>query len=214
MKILALDTAGPHCSVAVTEGREVLSSLTETMDRGQAERLVPMAQSALDLSGIGWRDLDAIAVGVGPGNFTGIRISVAAARGLALALGIRAIGVSTFDALALGREGPTLVSLDARRGRFYLRGYGEAELTPRVVEPFELNALALPPRTVVLGHNAGRIAEDLGLVAGSESLVPDPEAFAFAAHAIEGDDAPAPMYLRSADAALPSEAPPPILDEA
>ncbi|MSU89548.1 tRNA (adenosine(37)-N6)-threonylcarbamoyltransferase complex dimerization subunit type 1 TsaB [Rhodobacteraceae bacterium 2CG4] len=214
MKILALDTAGPHCSVAVTEWREVLTSLTERMDRGQAERLVPMAQTALELAGVGWRDLDAIAVGVGPGNFTGIRIAVAAARGLALALDIRAIGVSTFDALALDCIGPVLVSLDARRGRYYLRGYGEADLSPRIADPHELRALPLPPGTVVLGHHAARIAADLELTAGPETSTPDPEAFAFAAHLIEGGEAPAPLYLRAADAALPSEPPPPILDDA
>ncbi|MHA3978253.1 tRNA (adenosine(37)-N6)-threonylcarbamoyltransferase complex dimerization subunit type 1 TsaB [Halovulum sp. GXIMD14794] len=214
MKILALDTAGPHCAVAVTERDEVLCSLSEGMDRGQAERLVPMAQTALEIAGLGWRELDAIAVGIGPGNFTGIRIAVAAARGLALALDIPSIGVSTFDALAHEHSGPLLVVLDGRRGRFYLKGYGSAEMNPRIADPIELRGFDLPENTLVLGHRAQQIADDLSLKAGPDTEVPDPEAFAFAAAMIQDPSAPAPLYMRAADAALPSEAPPPILDDA
>lgn len=214
MKILALDTAGPHCSVAVTEGEDVLCSFSEGMDRGQAERLVPMAQTALEVAGLGWRDLDAIAVGVGPGNFTGIRIAVAAARGLALALDIPSIGVSSFDALAREREGPLLVVLDGRQGRYYLRGYGAANMSPRIADQNELRSLELPEDTLVIGHRAAQIAEDLNLKAGSEIDVPEPEAFAFAAAQVQEPAAPAPLYLRAADAALPSQPPPPILDDA
>ena len=71
------------------------------MQRGQAERLVPLLEELLARNSLGWQDLGALAVGVGPGNFTGIRISVAAARGLALALKIPCIGVSQFEAVSL-----------------------------------------------------------------------------------------------------------------
>lgn len=93
----------------------------EEMARGQAERLMPMLQAMLAGEGMVWEELDAIAVGTGPGNFTGIRIAVAAARGLALGLGIPAVGVSGFEALAMhgavqGTE-DRLVSLpSSRRG--------------------------------------------------------------------------------------------------
>jgi tRNA threonylcarbamoyladenosine biosynthesis protein TsaB len=71
------------------------------MARGQSERLVPMLEDLLAEGGVAWRDLDAIGVGIGPGNFTGIRIAVATARGLALGLRVPAVGVTGFDAPAL-----------------------------------------------------------------------------------------------------------------
>ena len=74
------------------------------MDRGQAERLLPMLEEMLAEAGVGWRDLDGIGVVTGPGNFTGVRLAVAAARGLALALGIPAVGVTVFEALAAPRR--------------------------------------------------------------------------------------------------------------
>ncbi len=87
------------------------------MARGQAERLIPLLQQVLNDHGAVWNDLDAIGVGVGPGNFTGIRISVSAARGLALGLGKPAIGVSNLEAQAYGLDGPVLRCPDARRDR-------------------------------------------------------------------------------------------------
>ncbi len=89
------------------------------MAKGQAERLMPLLQSMLDEHGMVWAELDAIAVGTGPGNFTGIRIAVSAARGLSLALGIPAIGVSGFEAMHSGRDiveaEDCLVSLPGQR---------------------------------------------------------------------------------------------------
>jgi tRNA threonylcarbamoyl adenosine modification protein YeaZ len=78
-------------------GERVLCARAEEMGRGQAERLMPLLEEMLAEAGVGWSDLDRIGVGVGPGNFTGIRISVSAARGLALGLDIPAVGVSGFD---------------------------------------------------------------------------------------------------------------------
>ncbi|PJE34371.1 tRNA (adenosine(37)-N6)-threonylcarbamoyltransferase complex dimerization subunit type 1 TsaB, partial [Pseudooceanicola lipolyticus] len=82
--ILAFDTSAAHCAAALLSGDRLLASHAEAMSRGQAERLLPLLEDMLDRAGLGWRDLDAIGVGTGPGNFTGIRIAVSAARGLAL----------------------------------------------------------------------------------------------------------------------------------
>ena len=111
------------------------------MQKGQAERLVPMLEEVLTEGGIGWRDLRRIAVGVGPGNFTGVRISVATARGLALALGIPAIGVTRLEALAHGLPRPVTVIEDARRDEVYVQHFADAPCAAHLAP-----ARAAPPR--------------------------------------------------------------------
>ncbi len=98
--ILGLDTSGHHCAVALRWGDDQVAHITQDMAKGQAERLLPMVQNLMDQEGYDWSDLDAVAVGIGPGNFTGIRIGVSAARGLALALDIPAIGGLKLRAVA------------------------------------------------------------------------------------------------------------------
>jgi tRNA A37 threonylcarbamoyladenosine modification protein TsaB len=109
--ILAFDTAAAHCAAALVLGDAVLARRDEPMARGQAERLLPMLEEMLAETRRGWADLDALAVCTGPGNFTGLRLAVAAARGLAMGLGVPAIGVSRFEALAEGTAGPMRVVL-------------------------------------------------------------------------------------------------------
>ncbi len=94
MIVLALDTAGVDCAAALydSETGRVLAEVCETIGKGHAERLMAMIDEALAASGLALADLDRVAVTVGPGSFTGIRVGVAAARGLALALGIEAVG--------------------------------------------------------------------------------------------------------------------------
>ena len=122
--ILAFDTSAAHCAAALLSGDRVLEARAEDMAKGQAERLFPMLEEMLARHGAGWRDLAAIGVGIGPGNFTGVRISVAAARGLALSLGVPALGVSRLEALAHGLPRPVVAAEDARRGEVYCQGFG------------------------------------------------------------------------------------------
>lgn len=98
--VLAFDTAREHCAAILVSGGEPCGRVTEFMKRGQAERLFPMLEDFLESRHISWSDLAAVGVGTGPGNFTGTRIAVSATRGLALALGIPAIGTSRFEAIA------------------------------------------------------------------------------------------------------------------
>lgn|GEM_PF-63947 len=100
LRVLGFDTSAAHCAAAVICGDRLLAQRVEPMTKGQAERLFPLLEEVLAEAGLAWSDLDAIGVGIGPGNFTGIRISVAAARGLALSLGIPAAGVSATEAAA------------------------------------------------------------------------------------------------------------------
>ena len=86
--VLGFDTSVAHCAAALISGGQLVEAALEPMESGQSERLMPLLEGVLARAGIGWRDLVAVGVGTGPGNFTGVRISVAAARGLALGLGV------------------------------------------------------------------------------------------------------------------------------
>lgn len=196
--VLAFDTSAAHCAAALLWDGRVISR-HEAMQKGQAERLMPLLEALLAEAGIGWRDLDLLAVGTGPGNFTGVRIAVAAARGLALGLGIPALGVSRLEAMAHGAARPVTVVDAARGGAFHVQtfhaeGAGEVLLMP---------ATALGP------PGAHRVGSD-----GRAPAQPLAEAMAQIARLRGGGGGarrPAPFYLRGADASPPADPPPVIL---
>lgn len=180
--------------------------------RGQAERLLPMLEEVLRERGVAWGDLDGLGVCVGPGNFTGLRLGVAAARGLALALDVPAIGISRLEALAADRPGPVLVTLDANRDRLFAQDFEDG--VP-LAEPVMTTLAALDPRpakTVCVGFAAQAIAARMGLAAGPEADNADTGVLArLAAMRLDRPQPrPAPLYLRPPDAA-PSAAPLPVL---
>lgn len=221
--ILSFDTSGPHCVAALLRDGEVLGSLAEDMSRGQAERLIPLLEDCLAQGGADWRDLEALAVGIGPGNFTGTRISVSAARGLALGLGIPAIGVSMFEAVAFGRTGPLLVILPAPRDRAYAQRLdnGLPSEAPQLIDPGNpADALRVQNDLTVIGHLAAEIGRHLGLPAVDiePAELPDLAARIGRVAGLRLSDRqdkparPAPLYVRPADAAPPSDPPPVILD--
>ncbi len=193
--ILAFDTSAAHCAAALLRGDQVLGSLCELMDKGQAERLVPMLEGLLADCGVVWGDLSAIAVGTGPGNFTGVRIGVATARGLALGLGVPALGVTRFEALAEGLPRPVTVMLDARRDEVYVQNFTDTGNTPARVAPADAPG-------AVMGLTADDLSPDRLAVATARIAArrfgqPQPR--------------PAPFYLRRADAAPSSDSGPVIL---
>lgn len=211
---LAFDTSAAHCAAALLAGDTVLVSRTEPMLKGQAERLMPMLEEVLAEAGLGWGDLERIVVGTGPGNFTGVRISVAAARGLSLGLGTPALGVTMFEALAYGLPGKATILLDARRERVYLQSFEDGQASSEPVQA-DIDALAgaIPAEHTLYGYQAKDIAIELGTEAG---ILPVflPEALALASRDKPADTRPAPLYLRPADAAPSSDPPPLILDDA
>ena len=198
--VLAFDTSAAQCAAALLLGDRVILRI-EDMQKGQAERLMPLLQEVLAEGGIAWRDVTALAVGTGPGNFTGVRIAVAAARGLALGLGIPAVGVTRLEAVAHGLPRPISVIEDARRDEVYVQSFAE---TP--------GAARLAP-----AGNPGALYDlRTGSAAGPDALpsaMPLVEAMARIAATRHNAPRPAPFYLRGADAAPPSDPPPTILPD-
>ena len=188
---LGFDTSGGWCCAALTRANTVMAQRFVAMPRGQGEALVPLLNTVLQDAAVTWTDLAALGVGIGPGNFTGIRISVSAARGLALGLGIPAIGVTRFEALAL--DGPDLpIVVPALRDQVWVQAPGAAP---------ELHDT--PPRPAIgEGHGltppAHALAVAIARLAASRIGTVQPR--------------PAPLYLRDADAAPPSDAPPALIE--
>ncbi|MCC5962792.1 MAG: tRNA (adenosine(37)-N6)-threonylcarbamoyltransferase complex dimerization subunit type 1 TsaB [Rhodobacteraceae bacterium] len=207
--ILAFDTSAAHCAAALLRGDDVLAQRQEAMAKGQAERLMPLLEEVLAEGAADWRDLDALAVGVGPGNFTGVRIAVSAARGLALGLGCPAIGVAVFDARACGLPRPVCVVEEARRGQVYLQGFGAHPVAPVLQDAATLD---LPRDLPLVGSAADAISARTGQPVRA-ACYPLAAGIARVARTRLGDAAytrPAPLYLRGPDAAPPSD-PPPVL---
>jgi tRNA threonylcarbamoyladenosine biosynthesis protein TsaB len=207
--ILGFDTSAAHCAAALVCGDRVLAQVDEAMATGQAERLIPLLQEVLAQGGVAWRDLQALAVGTGPGNFTGVRIAVAAARGLALGLGVPAIGVTRLEALAHGLARPVAVVEDARRDEVYVQAFAP-DAGPAVLMPLGAAARAVGGLPLT-GSAAAAVA---GLTGGAvlAPAMPLAQAIARVAGARAGvQPRPAPFYLRGADAAPPSDPPPVIL---
>lgn len=196
MNVLAFDTSAAHCAAALhlTSGQTV-STLVE-MKKGQAESLMPLLEQLLKENDLTFADLDRIAIGVGPGNFTGIRISVAAARGLALSLEIPAIGVSQFRATWFATMSPCAVTVPAPRDQYYLQSFDEngQETTPQ----FGLLD------TLDTKHEITPALDPADLVV---------QMARYAATLAPPFARPVPLYIKPADAAPSKIAPPVILDQ-
>lgn len=133
MRILALDTATASCTAAVVDGNQILAELSLQIPRAHSTRLMPLIDQAVRESGVSKCDLEAVAAGIGPGSFTGLRIGLATAKGIAFALGIPTVGVPTLQSLAYGtgaQIGLVVPMLDAKRGNVYTAVYGAGDRDP------------------------------------------------------------------------------------
>ena len=118
--VVVFDTSNQYIAAALYSGKQKVQSIIEFMPRGQAERLMSLLNELLEGASMDWPDISKIGVCTGPGNFTGIRIAVSAARGLALGLEIPAIGISSFEATLLGCGDEELALLPANEGFYYV----------------------------------------------------------------------------------------------
>jgi tRNA threonylcarbamoyladenosine biosynthesis protein TsaB len=209
--VLALDAAGAACSVALWRAGAIAANRRQSMARGHAEALMPLILETLAAGGAGFADLDRIAVGVGPGSFTGIRIALAAARGIALAADLPIVGVDSFSAVAaalpaaLRADRALLVAIDSKRdklfGRYYDTGLlplGEAlTLTPEaLLERRPAGAL------LVAGDGAPRFVGAAGVEIAAGDWAVDATSIALLAAEGRAQQPPRPLYLRPAEVTL------------
>jgi tRNA threonylcarbamoyladenosine biosynthesis protein TsaB len=208
MIVLALDTCLAACSVALLRDGEPLGALTETTARGHQERLGPMTRDLMAKAGTAFAALDRIGVTVGPGSFTGLRVGLAFAKGLALALDRRCVGVGSLEALAasLAEDGPKAAAIDAGRGRIYLQLFqGVVSLSGPDILPLEVAAARVievfgaSPEVALTGPGAAILAGALPGAVLRPSLAPDPRAVARLAM-LAPLAPPRPLYLRPPDA--------------
>lgn len=216
MQVLAIDCAQRFCSAALydAERAHARAALSPDIGRGHAERLPSVVDEVLSAAGAGFSDIDRIAVTIGPGSFAGIRVGVAFARGLALALKVPVVGVSSLAAMgepvARRESRPVLVALDAKRDRLWaaeIAPDGSIVDAPLEADPAEVAAKLSRHRYALVG-NAGSVLRavypDLfAATAISEFPSDAPDIADVAAIGVRLDPSsnPAePAYLRAADA--------------
>jgi len=194
--ILAFDTSAAQSAAVLLQGDTVLAQRHETLNKNQVQRLFPMLEDLLAETEFNWADLTAIAVCVGPGNFTGTRIGVSAARGLAMSLEIPAIGVSRFEAAALagfnGSEPEIIVGIQLPRDQFAMQHFAAGAPPVALSKPVTSDHGTASPYEI---HHIAMFARQVIAKGGS-------------------NPPPAPLYLRPADAAPAKDQPPVILDDA
>ena len=215
MLILAIDTALGACACCVldVDSGRLIASQSLPMARGHAEALMPVIAEVMNLAGVGYSRLDRIAVTTGPGSFTGLRVGLSAARGIALAAGKPAIGVTTLTAYSApeisehGRD-PVICAIDARHDQVYCQvvsGNGAPLVRPKLKPIAELLEAARFGTPILVGNAADAVAlrwpRDLAPVKVDVAAAPDIEWVAWVGAALSPEQAPArPSYLRAPDA--------------
>jgi tRNA threonylcarbamoyladenosine biosynthesis protein TsaB len=216
MRVLAIDTALAACSAAIldTSYGGLLASESLPMLRGHAEALMPLLARVMKASGIAFADLDRVVVTTGPGSFTGLRVGIAAARGLGVATDLPVVGVSTLSAYAapyLGADdiSPVVAAIDARHAHVYLQVFapgGRTLIAPRLAALDEAIRAASEASSYIVGSAAQIVAGGLAASAPAPmtvdaSAAPDIGWVAeIGAIAPDTKSPPKPQYLRAPDA--------------
>ncbi len=214
MRILALDGALARCAAAIVIDGQIAAVRQVLVDRGHAGLLPSLVEAVLVQSGLGVRELDAIAVTVGPGSFTGLRAALALAHGLGTGAGLPVVGVGIAEAMAEalpalgGRQ--LWVAIDSRRGRIFLHRMGHHGGAP---EPTALDALPIPDTRVAIAGDAAievaaRLAAmDCNVMLTDVRLPPIRQVALVAARRLAGDLPPLPaqpLYVDPPEAKLPA----------
>src|SRR5882724_4949957 len=219
MLILAIDTALDACAAGVldTGSGNTIAIESQAMKRGHAEALMPLIGRVMKASGIAFAELDRIAVTTGPGSFTGLRVGLSAARGIALAANKPVVGLTTLTAYAApvvsqNGEQPVISAIDARHDQVYFQvvsGNGSALIRPSIApieEALDASRFGAPH---LVGNAANILAERWPAPAPfrvDAQAAPDIAWVAWLGAAVTPDTAPArPFYLRAPDAKIPRD---------
>jgi tRNA threonylcarbamoyl adenosine modification protein YeaZ len=216
MRVLAIDTALAACSAAVLDTGllGVMASESLPMTRGHAEALMPLIAEVMRRADLAFTDIDRVIVTTGPGSFTGLRVGIAAARGIALAAAKSAVGVSTLSAyaaphLADDDTSPVIAAIDARHDHVYLQVFGPAGrivIAPRLAALSEAARAAAEAPSRIVGSAAQAVADHLPKGAPAPLRLDAREApdivwvARMGAVLPEGQSPPKPQYLRAPDA--------------
>jgi tRNA threonylcarbamoyladenosine biosynthesis protein TsaB len=220
MRLLAIDTALAACSAAVLDTAHrtlnggIIGSESLPMVRGHAEALIPLLDRVMKASELTFADLDRVVVTTGPGSFTGLRVGIAAARGLGLAIEIPVIGVSTLSAYAapyldVDNKYPVVAAIDARHAHVYLEVFtpsGRTFIAPRLAPLSEAVRAASETAARIVGSAAQAIADGLPAAGPVPVTVDNRDAPDIAwvaqigAVVPETSAPPKPQYLQAPDA--------------
>ena len=215
MRVLAIDTALEACAAAVldTTAGAIVASESQLMARGHAEALMPLIARVMDAGALEFGQLDRIAVTVGPGSFTGLRVGIAAARGIALTAAKPAVGLSTLSAFAAphvagGALETIIVAIDARHEQVYFQVFGpggRTVVTPRLDKAENVARTEVIGAALVVGSGAELVAAKWpsGMAPPRVAASRAPEIGWIArlgAAADQNQAMPTPLYLRRPDA--------------
>ena len=212
--VLAIDTSHSNYSLAIVNSNGVLSEINMIKEENPSEKLIELIEKSLRKANLDLHDLDCIAVGVGPGNFTGIRIGISVAKGIALALDIKCIGINRFRTLVFN-DSPTLTIINIKDDLYFTQIY---EKKKPISDPIEENFSKIinkkyNKQTIVSGDNSLMISQKLNLKCDKKNSIP--KASELGTICINSSDLhsnlPSPFYVKGPDAKLPTQPPPKIL---
>jgi tRNA threonylcarbamoyladenosine biosynthesis protein TsaB len=215
MRVLAIETSTSLASVALVEGGRLVLARSHARPKQSAEHLLPMIAELLAEAAWQRSDIERLGVSVGPGSFTGLRVGIACAQGLALGLGVPLLGVTSLRAMA--RAVPDAIPgvrcpvLDARRSEVFVAGYGPGKVAPELLAPLALPALsAIETLGAQLAAPRVWVGSGLGLLgipatfSSAETEEPSAYAVGLLAEELSPDEhPPIPVYVRDAGATLP-----------
>ncbi len=224
--VLGFDTSAAHCAAALLKNDKDISTVFTEMQKGQVESLFQILETLLKNESTTWDNLSAIGVGIGPGNFTGIRISVSAARGLALSLKIPAIGISNFDIMHAVNQSycrgnkVKIISLKGPGESAYIQVYKEQMVLYKSTQIF-LNKPNIDflsnQNSIVIGYKAEHLSKEIGCDYIEKCLTKIPQTIVQLSKkrllgGLETGVRPSPLYIKSADASPQSTLSPSILN--